>query len=95
MPVLVINTKTNQHEKTISNIQEVLARNGKVIALISENDKITKKYTHDTIKVPQINSFLDIFLTIIPLQLFAYYCAVLKGTDVDQPRNLAKSVTVE
>lgn len=95
MPVMVINTKTNQHEKTISNIQEVLARNGKIIALISEKDKLTEKYTKDVIKVPHINIFLDCLLSIIPLQLFAYYCAVLKGTDVDQPRNLAKSVTVE
>lgn len=95
MPVLVINTRSNQHEKTISNIQEVLARNGKVIALISEKDKITIKYTKDVIKVPQIDNFLDTLLSIIPLQLFAYFCAVLKGTDVDQPRNLAKSVTVE
>lgn len=95
MPVMVINTKTNQHEKTISNIQEVLARNGKIIALISEKDKITEKYTKDVIKVPQVNVFLDCLLSIIPLQLFAYFCAVLKGTDVDQPRNLAKSVTVE
>ncbi|MCX7770449.1 MAG: glutamine--fructose-6-phosphate transaminase (isomerizing) [Proteobacteria bacterium] len=95
MPVLVINTKSNQHEKTISNIQEVLARNGKVIALISEKDKVTPKYTKDIIEVPQINNYLDCLLSIIPLQLFAYYCAVLKGTDVDQPRNLAKSVTVE
>ncbi len=95
MPVLVINTKSNQHEKTISNIQEVLARNGKVIAIISDKDKVTTKYTKEVIKIPHVDNYLDTLLSIIPLQLFAYYCAVLKGTDVDQPRNLAKSVTVE
>jgi glucosamine--fructose-6-phosphate aminotransferase (isomerizing) len=95
MPVMIINTKSPLHEKTISNMQEVIARNGKVLAIISNSDKQTQKYTEDVIKIPHINKYLDSILTIIPLQLFAYFCAVLKGTDVDQPRNLAKSVTVE
>lgn len=95
MPVFVINTKSKLNEKTISNMQEVLARNGKVISVVSINDKMTKKYTEDIIYLPHLNEHLDSLITTIPLQLFAYYCAVLKGTDVDQPRNLAKSVTVE
>ncbi len=95
MPVMIINTKSPLHEKTISNMQEVIARNGKVLAVISISDKQTQKHTEDVIKIPHINKYLDSLITIIPLQLFAYYCAVLKGTDVDQPRNLAKSVTVE
>lgn len=95
MPVIVINPKSIHYEKTISNMQEVLARNGKVLSITSINDKMTKKYTEDIIYIPHLNEHLDSLITTIPLQLFAYYCAVLKGTDVDQPRNLAKSVTVE
>lgn len=95
MPVIVINPKSMHYEKTISNMQEVLARNGKVLSIASINDKMTKKYTEDIIYIPHLNEHLDSLVTTIPLQLFAYYCAVLKGTDVDQPRNLAKSVTVE
>ncbi len=95
MPVFVINPTGTLQEKTISNVQEVLARGGKVITLVSDGDKLHHKFTEHLIEVPHINSYFDSLLTTIPLQLFAYYCAVLKGTDVDQPRNLAKSVTVE
>lgn len=95
MPVFVINPTGVLQEKTISNIQEVLARGGKVIALVSDGDTLHSKFSEHLIEVPHINPYFDALLTTIPLQLFAYYCAVLKGTDVDQPRNLAKSVTVE
>ncbi|MCX7990890.1 MAG: glutamine--fructose-6-phosphate transaminase (isomerizing) [Proteobacteria bacterium] len=95
MPTFLINPESPHFEKTLSNMQEVLARGGKIIALASNNDSTTKNYTDYIIYIPHINTYLDTLLTIIPLQLFAYYCAVLKGTDVDQPRNLAKSVTVE
>lgn len=95
MPTFLINPKSMHFEKTLSNMQEILARGGKIIALVSKDDITTKNYTENLIYIPHINIYLDTLLTIIPLQLFAYYCAVLKGTDVDQPRNLAKSVTVE
>lgn len=95
MPVFVINPAGTLQEKTIGNIQEVLARGGKVIVLTSEGDKTHSKFTEYIIEVPNINCYYDAIISTIPLQLFAYYCAVLKGTDVDQPRNLAKSVTVE
>lgn len=95
MPTFVINPKGSYQEKTFGNIQEVLARGGSVIVLTSENDKHHKKLIEDVIEIPHIDIFIDTIIATMPLQLFAYYCAVLKGTDVDQPRNLAKSVTVE
>lgn len=95
MPTFLINPISMHFDKTLSNMQEVLARGGKVITLVSKGDEISKKSTDYLIYIPHINTYLDTLLSIIPLQLFAYYCAVLKGTDVDQPRNLAKSVTVE
>lgn len=95
MPTFLINPVSAHFEKTLSNMQEVLSRGGKIIALTSNGDTVTKNYTEYVIYIPNINTYLDTLLSIIPLQLFAYYCAVLKGTDVDQPRNLAKSVTVE
>lgn len=95
MPTFLINPKSSHFEKTLSNMQEVLARDGKIIALATKGDTVTKKYTDYVIYIPHLNTYLDTLISIIPLQLFAYYCAVMKGTDVDQPRNLAKSVTVE
>lgn len=95
MPVFIVNPEGNLKEKTLSNIQEVLAREGKVIALTTEKDKEHRKFSQDIIEIPITLPLLSALISSIPLQLFAYYCAVLKGTDVDQPRNLAKSVTVE
>ena len=95
MPVIFIAPSDRIHEKVISNIQEVLARKGKVIAVISENDYVIEEMAEHVIRIPRTADFLSPMLTIIPLQLLAYHIAVLRGCDVDQPRNLAKSVTVE
>jgi len=95
MPVVVLATKNAVYDKVISNIEEVKAREGKVIALASQSDREIVKKANDVIYVPEtLPSLMPILLT-IPLQLLAYYLADFKGTDVDQPRNLAKSVTVE
>lgn len=95
MPVVIIATKNHVYDKIISNIEEVKAREGRVIALASQSDKKISKKVDDTIFIPDTNPLLTPILLTIPLQLLAYYMADLKGTDVDQPRNLAKSVTVE
>lgn len=95
MPVVVIATKNAMYEKIISNIQEIKARKGKVIALVSEGDKEIASIADDCIEIPKTIECLEPLITTIPLQLLAYHIAVCKGKDVDQPRNLAKSVTVE
>ncbi|OGP74377.1 MAG: glutamine--fructose-6-phosphate aminotransferase [Deltaproteobacteria bacterium RBG_16_49_23] len=95
MPVVVLATRNDVYEKVISNIEEVKAREGKVIALVSQSDRETILKLDDILFIPETHPFLTPILLTIPLQLLAYYMADLKGTDVDQPRNLAKSVTVE
>lgn len=95
MPVVFIATKDATYEKIISNIEEVKARRGRIIAIATEGDQEIQKLADHVIYVPPTLGFLTPILTIIPLQLLAYYIAVLRGCDVDQPRNLAKSVTVE
>lgn len=95
MPVFVIATNMSAHEKIISNIQEVKARRGQVIAIILEGDTKIKEIADYTIEIPETEEVLSPLLSVIPLQLLSYYTAVMRGTDVDQPRNLAKSVTVE
>ena len=95
MPVVVVATKNAMYEKIISNIQEIKARKGKVIALVSEGDTEIMSLADDCIEIPKIIECLEPLITTIPLQLLAYHIAVCKGKDVDQPRNLAKSVTVE
>lgn len=95
MPTVVIAIKDNIYEKTVSNIQQVKARNGRVLAIVTEGDDIVSKIADYIIEVPEISECLTPLLTSIPLQLLAYYIAVNKGRNVDQPRNLAKSVTVE
>lgn len=95
MPVVVIATANNIYDKTVSNIQEIKARNGRVIAVVSENDTQVKDIADYCITVPEAPECLMPIVVSVPLQLFAYYIAVNKGRDVDQPRNLAKSVTVE
>ena len=95
MPVVVIATKDSAYEKIISNIQEVKARKGKVIAIATEGDTEISKYADHIIEVPATHHLLSPLLNVIPLQLLAYHIAVKRGCDVDQPRNLAKSVTVE
>ena len=95
MPVVFIATKDATYEKVVSNIEEVRARRGKVIAIATEGDEEIKKRADHVIYIPQTQPMLTPILTIIPLQLLAYYIAIMRNCDVDQPRNLAKSVTVE
>jgi glucosamine--fructose-6-phosphate aminotransferase (isomerizing) len=95
MPVVVLATKNDVYEKVISNIEEVRARDGKIIALASPSDREIVKKVDDVIFIPETLPSLTPILLTLPLQLLAYYMADFKGTDVDQPRNLAKSVTVE
>jgi glucosamine--fructose-6-phosphate aminotransferase (isomerizing) len=95
MPVVFIATKDSTYDKIISNIEEVRARRGKVIVIATEGDEEIKKRADHVIYIPHTQEILMPILTIIPLQLLAYYIAILRGCDVDQPRNLAKSVTVE
>ncbi len=95
MPSVVIAIKDNVYEKTVNNIQQVKARGGKVVAIVTEGDTIVSQMADYVIEVPEISECLTPLLTAIPLQLLAYYIAVNKGRNVDQPRNLAKSVTVE
>jgi glucosamine--fructose-6-phosphate aminotransferase (isomerizing) len=95
MPVVFIAIKDSSYEKIISNIQEVKARKGRVIAIVTEGDTQIRSMVDFTIEVPKTNELLSPLLTSIPLQLISYYIAVMRGRNVDQPRNLAKSVTVE
>ncbi|WP_456342834.1 glutamine--fructose-6-phosphate transaminase (isomerizing) [Thermovibrio sp.] len=95
MPVIVVATKGSIYEKIVSNMEEVKARKGKVIALLNPGSPEAEKIADYKIEVPQVEEFLSPIVSVIPLQLFAYYIADFLGYDVDQPRNLAKSVTVE
>jgi len=95
MPVFVIATKGNSYEKVVSNIQEVKARKGKIIAIVTEGDISVKEMADHVIEIPETNEFLVPLLATVPLQLLSYHIAVMRGCNVDQPRNLAKSVTVE
>jgi glutamine---fructose-6-phosphate transaminase (isomerizing) len=95
LPVVFVATKDSYHEKIVSNIQEIKARKGKVIAVITEGDETITKMADDVIKVPEADEIIAPVLSTIPMQLLAYYIGVAKGYDVDKPRNLAKSVTVE
>jgi glucosamine--fructose-6-phosphate aminotransferase (isomerizing) len=95
VPVVMLVPKNSAYEKTVSNMEEVIARGGRVIAVCSEGDEEISGRAETTIEIPNLNEDLDPLLLSVPLQLLAYHIAVLKGTDVDQPRNLAKSVTVE
>ena len=95
MPVVAIATHNELYEKVLSNIQEIKARNGRVIALVSKGDDTISKIADEVIELPDTLECLEPLIATIPLQLLAYHVAVCKGKDVDQPRNLAKSVTVE
>ena len=95
MPVVVIATHNAMYEKVLSNIQEIKARQGRVIALVSKGDDTIAKIADEVIELPDVQECLEPLVATIPLQLLAYHVAVCKGKDVDQPRNLAKSVTVE
>jgi glucosamine--fructose-6-phosphate aminotransferase (isomerizing) len=102
LPVVVLATQDRTshescllYEKTLSNIQEVKAREGKVVAIVTEGDREIRKVADEVIEIPAAPELLTPILEIVPLQLLAYHIAVRRGCDVDQPRNLAKSVTVE
>lgn len=95
MPVVVLATKNRLYEKVLSNVQEIKARKGRVIALITEGDTVMPEIADFCIKLPDLPECLTPLISTLPLQLLAYHIAVCKGLDVDQPRNLAKSVTVE
>ncbi|HYG04381.1 MAG TPA: glutamine--fructose-6-phosphate transaminase (isomerizing) [Chryseosolibacter sp.] len=95
MPVVFIATKDSSYEKIVSNIQEVRARKGRVISIVTEGDALIPKMSEFTIEVPEVHEALMPMVSVIPLQLLSYHIAVMRGCNVDQPRNLAKSVTVE
>ena len=95
MPTVVVAIKTEHYEKVVSNIQEIKAREGKIIAIVNEGDKVVSKIADHVIEIPAVDERLSPLLTTIPLQLISYHIAVMRGCHVDQPRNLAKSVTVE
>lgn len=95
LPVVFVATRDAYHEKVLSNMQEIRARKGKVIAVITEGDQHARELSDDVMWVPEADEILAPMLSVVPLQLLAYYIGVAKGLDVDKPRNLAKSVTVE
>ncbi len=95
LPVVFIATKDSYHEKIVSNMQEIKARKGKIISIITEGDDISPTLSDDIISIPTADELIAPIISVIPLQLLSYYVGVAKGIDVDKPRNLAKSVTVE
>jgi glucosamine--fructose-6-phosphate aminotransferase (isomerizing) len=95
MPVVFIATRDSSYEKIVSNIQEVKARKGVVIAIVTEADTAIKEMADHVIEIPGTDNSMVAIPAVVPLQLIAYHIAVMRGCDVDQPRNLAKSVTVE
>lgn len=95
MPVVIIATKDNSYEKVVSNVQEVVTRGGRVIAIVTEGDDVIRELAEFVIEIPTTAPALMPLLSVIPLQLLSYYVALMRGCNVDQPRNLAKSVTVE
>jgi len=95
MPVVVIAPNDGLYDKMEGNVQEVKARGGKVIAIITEGNTNLKGVADDFIEIPEVPYLLSAIISVVPLQLLAYHIAVLRGCDVDQPRNLAKTVTVE
>jgi len=95
LPVVFVATKDSHHEKIISNIQEIKARKGKVIAIITEGDEVIPGLADDVFYVPAADEIIAPMLSCVPLQLLSYYMGIARGVDVDKPRNLAKSVTVE
>jgi glucosamine--fructose-6-phosphate aminotransferase (isomerizing) len=95
MPVVVIAPHDAQYEKTLGNLQEVRARDGRVISVVTDGDEQAARLSEHVLEVPAVPELLLPLVTVVPLQLLAYFIAELKGTDVDQPRNLAKTVTVE
>lgn len=95
MPVVAIATRKGSYHKVVSNIQEVKARNGNIIGIVTEGDEAVREMSQHVIEIPETDEFLDPLISVIPLQLLSYHIAVMRDCNVDQPRNLAKSVTVE
>lgn len=95
MPVVVIATDQETYDKVVSNIQEVKTRSGKIISIVSEGDETVKEMSDFCIEIPRTDELLSPLVASVPLQLLAYHVAVARGCDVDKPRNLAKSVSVE
>jgi glucosamine--fructose-6-phosphate aminotransferase (isomerizing) len=95
MPVVAIATRIANYQKVVSNIQEVKARNGNIIGIVTKGDENVREMAEHVIEIPETDEFLDPLISVIPLQLLSYHIAVMRGCNVDQPRNLAKSVTVE
>jgi glucosamine--fructose-6-phosphate aminotransferase (isomerizing) len=95
MPVVIVAVKDKSYDKIVSNVQEVKARKGKIIAIVTEGDQEIKRMADYVLEIPQTDEVLSPLLTVIPLQLLSYHIAVMRNCNVDQPRNLAKSVTVE
>ena len=95
LPVVILAPKDRYFEKTISNMQEVIARGGKVILISNQNNNIISENIRFALEIPKTDDSLNPFLMTIPLQLLAYHVALLKNCNIDKPRNLAKSVTVE
>ena len=95
MPVVVIAPKRGHYDKILSNIQEIKARKGKIISIVTEGDKDVRSISDWCFEIPDTEECFVPILSVVPLQLLAYHIAIAKGRDVDQPRNLAKSVTVE
>ena len=95
LPVVFVATRDSYHEKVISNMQEIKARKGRVIAVINDDDNQSTALASDVIVVPEADEIMAPMISVIPLQLLSYHVGVAKGLDVDKPRNLAKSVTVE
>ena len=95
MPIFVIATNKGHYDKVVSNIQEIKSRAGKIIAIVTEGDVTVKEIADHVIEIPETEEALTPLLTTIPFQLLSYYIAVMLGKNVDQPRNLAKSFTVE
>jgi glutamine---fructose-6-phosphate transaminase (isomerizing) len=93
--VVFIATKDSYHEKIVSNMQEIKARKGKIISIITEGDDISPTLSNDVIAIPTADELIAPIISVIPLQLLSYFTGIAKGIDVDKPRNLAKSVTVE
>ncbi len=95
MPVVFIATKDSSYDKVVSNIQEVKARKGKVISIVTEGDTLISRMSDYVVEIPSTTEALTPMIAVVPLQLLSYHIAVMRGCNVDQPRNLAKSVTVE
>ena len=95
MPIVFVATHHNLYKKVISNMQEVQSRKGRILAIVTEGDEEVRKISENVIEIPEVIEPLVPLLSVIPLQMLAYHVAVNKGLNVDMPRNLAKSVTVE